>query len=292
MNILPKKRWHVRTKENIARVRRDEAKAAAENRVIEERTKLAEREARREILLQKSRAKLPSKEFISLNSEKEDQNRIRAGHINFFAEVEAGTAELKKSNKEHDKEQKEEREKYEKQIGYLTYLGQDTNEALAPDRTNTEKGEVNMKSKVREDPLQVMKKYMMLGKSIDEAKKLTETVKTKKGEIVVVAVKALNSIKKLREGTSKNQERRVMILKVKKCQTMNWKKIGKKRKLEVMRMQRIKRERDERKRTEDLFAKLQDKNKKKAIRVESFRPKYNSQFNPELAKQNFSDRKR
>ena len=53
----------------------------------------------------------------------------KSEHINFFKELEEGIESYSAVNKEHEKEKKEEREKYEKQIGYLTYLGQNTVEA-------------------------------------------------------------------------------------------------------------------------------------------------------------------
>ncbi|KAK9502407.1 hypothetical protein O3M35_011189 [Rhynocoris fuscipes] len=108
MNILPHKSWHVRTKANIARVRRDEAKAAEEEKLRQKR--------------------------IRISSEAPDK------HINFFEELEKGEANIVKGNRDYEQEKKEEQEKYEKKIGYLTYLGQDTVESTENTRKKKKSG--------------------------------------------------------------------------------------------------------------------------------------------------------
>nr|CAI5820777.1 unnamed protein product [Callosobruchus analis] len=302
MNILPKKRWHVRNKDNIARVRADEAKAAEEEKQKQERIKLAEREARRELLLKKSRIT----RGVAACDIPEKTNEKVEDHVNFFKDLEDNVAESKGTNKEHDKRVKEEREKYEKQIGYLTYLGQDTNEALGkknwydvlPDRSDT-KGEVNLKSKVREDPLEVMKKHLPVNQPTSS--KQTEPTKYS------ISYETSQTIggKRKRESYSEDSNRHKQNKKKKhKNKKRKWSgseescsdpeeselKQEKQRKLEMLRAERIRREKEERRRTEELLAKVYGTDDKKDCQNQeqkSFKPRYNSQFNPELAKQNY-----
>ena len=142
MNILPKKRWHVRTKDNIARVRRDEAKAAEEAKELEKRIKLADQEARTSYLRKKAQEKKPNldelglevfqgedKQLLSSSDTVEHSSSVLApsGHVNFFQHLEEGES-TSTTNKDRENEEKKEKEEYEKKIGLLTYLGQDTHE--------------------------------------------------------------------------------------------------------------------------------------------------------------------
>lgn len=232
------------------------------------------------MLLQKSRDEFQTTSFVPLDS---SAKPCQSGHVNFFEELEEGRAELKQTNKEREKELKDEKEKYEKQIGYLTYLGQDTNEALGkkswyeqlPDRAHDKK-EVSLKSKLREDPLVLMKKigdqHKKARAAVEESRRYSE-LRKEFFEDVRRSKKRKNPEDIVSPSVDKEDAHRA----------------EKRRKLEDLRAERIRREKEERRRSEELLAKVIRGEEKKDPPKESGR-RYNAQFNPELAKQNYSRR--
>lgn len=342
MNILPKKRWHVRTKENIARVRKDEAEAAEKEQTRQRAIKLAESEARTDLLRKKARQYTStSEDFISL-SDNDSESTANKEHVNFFKDVEDGTAEYKKTNKEYEKEKKDEKEKYEKQIGYLTYLGQDTNEALGRRSWYEElpsykklktadlidEGEIKLKQKSLEDPMALMKKYTkQLETETTEIKSAINKTKQSydnfKDSLTIISKNEhkdkkskRHDIKKARKEKNDKKHKRKHSgnknesdCESKKKSTSRKRKrksstssestdeldeMVKKRKLEILRAERLEREKEERRRSSELLARLsggdqvtKDKDKDKGPSGGHVKQKYNSQFNPSLAKQNF-----
>lgn len=285
-------RWHVRTKENIARVRKDEAEAAEQERHEQLRIENADREARLNILKQKSKQKLLDAGIVEPIQQDETTNE----HINFFEDLEHA---VKTTNKEHDTEIKEKKEDYEKKIGYLTYLGQDTNEALGKknwyevppslSRSNEVKdtyeklvlkdadgkpkqkeldiknGEVSYKLKQRLDPVNAFKKFCH-----------------SKSDVKVLPKDSTTKIDNSHKDTSSSYKHTHK--KHKKS------KEEKKDKLLKLREARLKREREEKCRTELFLTKLNGEPEPSNSEEQNktrIKPKYNSQFNPELARQNY-----
>jgi len=144
--ILPKKQWHVRNQDNIDKVRKDEAEAAAAEEEVERRALLAEKEARIRLMRERASARKAAsligpqpegalesggggggEEAAELAGVVHREVTDSSGHINFFQEVEAGEDKVT-TNVEHEEEKKKEQEAYEKSVGYLVKLGQDTEE--------------------------------------------------------------------------------------------------------------------------------------------------------------------
>lgn len=300
MNILPKKRWHVRTKENIARVRRDEAKAAEEERVKQERIQKAETEARINFLRQQARTKYDGRADTS--NVKTEISTSASEHVNFFSDLEKGKIDYNKPNVDHEKEKKEEKEKYEKQIGYLTYLGQDTNEALRkknwyeelPKRlTDKDKDiEVEIKKKVLHDPIQDMKKYLnIIGSVCSEKHVKTEVTSVKRRHY---DSDDSDSEMEKRSFGKKNKKHKKKYKKQKREKNDISEESSEKSKvttnIEKLRAERLLREQKEKLRAEVLVAKLRGDPlpiiPSEEIPKSSVKQKYSSQFFPEIARQN------
>ncbi|XP_004648420.1 leukocyte receptor cluster member 1 [Octodon degus] len=164
MNILPKKSWHVRNKDNVARVRRDEAQAREEEKERERRVLLAEQEARTEFLRKKARQQsaLPALHTAEAGAPE-------SGPVDLFRDLLVEGKGVTKGNKEYEEEKRQEKERQEKALGILTYLGQSAAEAqtqppwyqLPPQRGAPQPGPgPDEKIKSRLDPLWEVQKHL------------------------------------------------------------------------------------------------------------------------------------
>ncbi|XP_016959882.1 leukocyte receptor cluster member 1 homolog [Drosophila biarmipes] len=296
MNILPKKRWHVRTKENMARVRRDQAAAAAEEKVRQDKLQFAESEARINFLRRQSG--LPEKVSCPEETEEKPESSTEPSRgVDLFADYKSA---VKTTNKDLEKEQKEEQEKYEKKIGYLTYLGQDTNEALkvrswyevAPKRPEVgdpAATEAFLKQKLAHDPLTLINALLPPEKK--DPKKATKR-RRERTPTPPPETPSPHKSKKSKKDKKHSKHKKHKGHKSKKDskEALLEAERHKREKLERLRKERLRRETAERQRSEALFAPKEPAVPASAASTPAPTPrivqKYNSQFNPEIAKQN------
>lgn len=251
MNILPKKSWHVRNKDNVARVRRDEAQAREEEKERERRILLAQQEARTEFLRKKARHQNSLPELKAAKA-----GAPSSGPVDLFRELLEEGKGVIRGNKEYEEEKRQEKERQEKALGILTYLGQSAAEAqtqppwyqLPPGREAPPPGPgPDIKIKNRLDPLLEMQKH--LGKrrhNVDD------------------------------KGHSRKEKERSEKQRPKEPPS-----------LEQLRTERHRREAAERARAEALLARVQGRapqEQQPEEEADDRRRRYNSQFNPQLAR--------
>ncbi|KAH8355912.1 hypothetical protein KR200_001912, partial [Drosophila serrata] len=298
--------WHVRTKDNIARVRRDQAAAAAVEKIRQDKLEFAESEARINFL--RCQSGLPEKVSAkqAFGPDKNDANPEQTKGVDLFSDY---RSHVKTTNKDLEKEQKEEQEKYEKQIGYLTYLGQDTNEALKvrswyevapkrPELGNTSSAESHLKQKMAHDPLTLINALLPPAKKDNKraVKRKHERTTSPQPVPPTCTMPSTHKVKKQKKEKKRTKSSEIKVKKhkrssrVSEAEESKLTECYKREKLERLRKERLRREAVERQRSEALFAPKETSVAPSAASTPIPTPrivqKYNSQFNPELAKQN------
>ncbi|KAG0263786.1 hypothetical protein DFQ27_001611 [Actinomortierella ambigua] len=124
MNILQHKSWHVYSQKNRERVLKDEAKAGAAEAAERERHTTAEQEHRLAILRHNAQKRM-SNQLGSAEDADDKGHRIdgaaeassqKQEHINFWKDLEDGTAKTKQGNPEYEAEQKRKQEKWDRTV--------------------------------------------------------------------------------------------------------------------------------------------------------------------------------
>ncbi|XP_056458441.1 leukocyte receptor cluster member 1 isoform X2 [Gadus chalcogrammus] len=289
MNILPKKSWHVRNKDNIERVRKDEAQAAEEELEAKRRVERAEREARTEFLRNKSRAALQLEhggktEELSGPGRKDEETSGRGikveetsgpsgilEHLNLFPLEDSSE---KKGNEEYLKDKKDEKEKQERAIGLLVSLGPQPGTEVTPWYMKTEKEKEEEKEKRKKNPKE-SEKGMRKGATEEEKEKRDRRLKDMLDPMKDMR-KAL-AIKDRKEPKSKRREKRPRAEMSSGPSSM-----------EELRAERLQREGGERRRAQALIdqrnGKVADKEPGRGPAAEERERPYNSAYFPELAR--------
>ncbi|XP_028837180.1 leukocyte receptor cluster member 1 [Denticeps clupeoides] len=268
MNILPKKSWHVRNKDNVARVRRDEARAAEEERELQRRVERAEQEARTQFLRNKSRAALQQQGAC-----REDEKAAEGGgiieHLNLFP-LEESTE--KKGNEEYLKEKKEEKERQERAIGLLVSLG-------PPPGTDATPWYMKKQGE-QEKPDEKQEKAEQSKKEKDKwrSKTFSEEQRAKKDKRLKDQLDPLRDVKKALAAKEKKEHRS----KKKGCRDRA-NRSGESS-LERLRAERLQREAEERRRAQSLIDQRSGKGKEQEREVQERDRPYNSAYFPELAR--------
>lgn len=261
MNILPKKSWHVRNKDNVARVRRDEAQAAEEEREAKRRVERAEQEARTEYLRRKSRAALQS-EGVRTDDGADEQSGGSGvlEHLNLFPLEDSSE---KKGNAEYLKEKQDEKEKQERAIGLLVSLGPQPGSVVTPWYLKTGQEKEERKEKKNEQ-----------NKGISEEEKEKRDRRLKDSLDPLKDMKKALAVKDKKGHKSRKRERSYQ----------GEKKSSGESSIEQLRAERLQREAEERRRAQALIDQRSGKRKEAGRELNERDRPYNTAFFPELAR--------
>ncbi|XP_010786817.1 leukocyte receptor cluster member 1 [Notothenia coriiceps] len=269
MNILPKKSWHVRNKDNVARVRKDEAQAAEEEREAKRRVERAEQEARTEYLRNKSRAALSSAGETKAD-EDEDVPSGASGileHLNLFPLEDSSG---KKGNVEYLKDKKDEQEKQERAIGLLVSLGPQPGTEVTPWYMKTAKEEEKAKEKEKEQKKDKEKKK---GLSEEEKEKRDRRLKD-----------LLDPLKDMKKALAVKDRKHNKNNKKNERKDKGDRRSSGESSIERLRAERLQRETEERRRTQALLDQRNGKRKEPGRETMEREMPYNSAYFPELAR--------